>query len=175
LARCEELGYPLLFHPLDGEPNIYAGKQRLADPSSVAAGLSNSLGFTFETATTAAKFIVTGTLDKYPRLEIVLPHSGGVFPYIAGRADRYMMNSRFKLQRPVREYIRRFHYDTLTYYPETLRFLIGLVGSDRVVIGTDNFALMDVESPNGLVEQLNLPTADRERILKGNAARLLQI
>jgi aminocarboxymuconate-semialdehyde decarboxylase len=175
LARCEELGYPLLFHPLDGEANIYAGRQRLADPLSVSAGLSNSLGFTFETATTAAKFIVTGTLDKYPKLEIVLPHSGGVFPYIAGRADRYMMNSKFKLQRPVREYIRRFHYDTLTYYPETLRFLIGLVGTDRVVIGTDNFALMDVESPNGLVEQLNLPTADRERILKSNAARLLQI
>jgi aminocarboxymuconate-semialdehyde decarboxylase len=175
LARCEELGYPLLFHPLDGEANIYAGRQRLADPLSVSAGLSNSLGFPFETATTAAKFIVTGTLDKYPKLEIVLPHSGGVFPYIAGRADRYMMNSKFKLQRPVREYIRRFHYDTLTYYPETLRFLIGLVGSDRVVIGTDNFALMDVESPNGLVEQLNLPAADRERILRGNATRLLGI
>jgi aminocarboxymuconate-semialdehyde decarboxylase len=173
LARCEELGYPLLFHPLDGEVNYYAGKQRLADRLSVSAGLSNSLGFPFDTATMAAKFIVTGTLDKYPKLEIVLPHSGGVFPYIAGRGDRYMLNSRFKLQRPMREYIRRFHYDTLTYYPETLRFLIALVGSDRVVIGTDNFALMDVESPNGLVEQLKLPAADRERILKDNAARLL--
>jgi len=53
--------------------------------------------------------------------------------------------------------------------------LIGLVGSDRVVIGTDNFALMDVESPNGLVEQLHLPAADRERVLRGNAARLLRI
>lgn len=175
LARCEELGYPLLFHPLDGEANVYAGKQRLADPLSVSAGLSNSLGFPFESATTAAKFIVTGTLDKYPKLEIVLPHSGGVFPYIAGRGDRYMMNSRFKLQRPMREYIRRFHYDTLTFYPETLRFLVGLAGSDRVVIGTDNFALMDVESPNGLVEQLKLPAEDRERILKGNAARLLRL
>jgi|SRR5690242_802857 aminocarboxymuconate-semialdehyde decarboxylase len=175
LARCEELEYPLLFHPLDGPANYYAGKQRLADPLSVSAGLGNSLGFPFETATTAAKFIVTGTLDKYPKLEIVLPHSGGVFPYIAGRADRYMMNSRFKLQRPLREYIRRFHYDTLTFYPETLRFLIDLVGSDRVVIGTDNFALMDVESPNGLVEQLKLSAADGDLILKGNAARLLRL
>ena len=175
LARCEELGYPLLFHPMDGEANYYAGKQRLADRLSVSAGLSNSLGFPFDTATMAAKFIVTGTVDKYPKLEIVLPHSGGVFPYIAGRGDRYMMNSRFKLQRPMREYLRRFHYDTLTYYPEALRFLIELVGSDRVVIGTDNFALMDVESPNGLVDQLNLPPADRERILKGNAARLLRL
>jgi aminocarboxymuconate-semialdehyde decarboxylase len=175
LARCEELGYPLLFHPMDGEANYYAGKQRLADPVSVSAGLSNSLGFPFESATTAAKFIATGTLDKYPKLEIVLPHSGGVFPYIAGRGDRYMMNAKFKLQRPMREYIRRFHYDTLTFYPETLRFLINLVGADRVVIGTDNFALMDVEAPNGLVGQLKLSPADRELILKGNAARLLRL
>ena len=175
LARCEELGYPLLFHPMDGDSNYYAGKQRLADPVSVSAGLSNSLGFPFESATTAAKFIVSGTLDKYPKLEIVLPHSGGVFPYIAGRGDRYMMNSKFKLQRPMREYIRRFHYDTLTFYPETLRFLINLVGADRVVIGTDNFALMDVESPNGLVERLKLSPADRELVLKGNAARLLRL
>lgn len=80
-----------------------------------------------------------------------------------------------ELKRPFREYIRRFHYDTLAYYPETLRFMIDLVGSDRVVIGTDNYAKMDVEQPNALVEQLQLPAADRERILRGNAARLLRL
>jgi predicted TIM-barrel fold metal-dependent hydrolase len=61
------------------------------------------------------------------------------------------------------------------YYPETLRFLINLVGSDRVVIGTDNFATMDVEEPNALVQRMHLPTADRDRILRGNAARLLRL
>jgi aminocarboxymuconate-semialdehyde decarboxylase len=174
LARCEELGYPLLFHPVDGEPNYYS-KSRLGDPLSASAFLYNTLGFPFEHATTAAKFIITGTLDKYPKLEIVLPHSGGAFPFIAGRMEHGLARRKFKLQRPFKEYIRRFHYDTLTYYPETLRFLISLVGSDRVVIGTDNFAFMDVEQPNGLVEELRLPAADRERILRGNAARLLHL
>jgi aminocarboxymuconate-semialdehyde decarboxylase len=175
LKRCEELGYPLLFHPLDGEPNYYGGKQRLGDQLALSARLSNTLGFPFETTTTAAKFIITGTLDKFPRLEIVLPHSGGAFPYVAGRVDDGLVASQFKLQRPFREYIRRFHYDTLTYYPETLQFLINLVGSDRVVIGTDNFATMDVEEPNALVERIQLPAADRDRILRGNAARLLRL
>src|ERR1019366_3444475 len=63
LARCEELGYPLLFHPLDGEANIYGGRERLGNPLAVSANLNNTLGFTFEHATTAAKFIVSGTLD----------------------------------------------------------------------------------------------------------------
>jgi aminocarboxymuconate-semialdehyde decarboxylase len=174
LARCEELGYPLLFHPLDGDVNYYA-PSHLGDDLSARANLTNTLGFPFETATTATKFIVTGTLDRFPKLEVVLPHSGGVFPYLAGRVEHGLKRKKFALPRPFAEYIRRFHYDTLAYYPETLRFLIKTVGSDRVVIGTDNYAVMDVEYPNALVEELKLPPADRERILRGNARRLFRL
>jgi aminocarboxymuconate-semialdehyde decarboxylase len=153
--------------------NHYGGPERL----SGATFFYNTLGFPFETATTAAKFISTGLLDRFPKLEIVLPHSGGCFPYIAGRIEHSIRKgvSDVKLQRPFREYIRRFHYDTLAYYPETLRFMIELVGSDRVVIGTDNYAKMDVEQPNALVEQLKLPPQDLERILRGNAAKLFRL
>jgi aminocarboxymuconate-semialdehyde decarboxylase len=175
LARCEELAYPLLFHPLSGDDNIYGGKERLGNALAQSANINNTLGYTFESATTAAKFIVTGTLDKFPKLEIVLPHSGGCFPYIAGRIERGLVAMKFKLQRPFRDYIRRFHYDTIAFYPETLRFLINLVGADRVVIGTDNYAAMDVKEPNALVEQLNLPAMDRDLILRGNAARLFRL
>lgn len=141
------------------------------------AFIYNTLGFPFEMATTAAKFIISGLLDRFPKLDIVLPHSGGCFPYIAGRIEHSIRKgvTNIALKRPFRDYIRRFHYDTLAYYPETLRFMIDLVGSDRVVIGTDNYAKMDVEQPNALVEQLNLPAPDRERILRGNAAKLLRL
>jgi aminocarboxymuconate-semialdehyde decarboxylase len=175
LSRCEELGYPILFHPLDGEANFYGGKARLGGPLELDTNLNNSLGFTFESATTAAKFIITGTLDRFPKLEIVLPHSGGCFPYDSGRIERGLIAKKFKLQRPFREYIRRFHYDTITYYAETLRFLVTLVGADRVVIGTDVFAPMDVEDPNAFVEELNLPAGDRDLILSGNAERLFRL
>jgi aminocarboxymuconate-semialdehyde decarboxylase len=173
LARCEELGYPLLFHPLDGVENHYGGKKRLAGPEFIY----NTLGFPFDTATTATKFIISGLLDKFPKLEIVLPHSGGCFPYIAGRIEHSIGKgaAKVELKHPFREYIRRFHYDTLAYYPETLRFMIDLVGADRVVIGTDNYAKMDVEQPNALVDQLKLPAADLERIRRGNAAKLLRL
>jgi len=171
LARCEELRYPLLFHPLDGVENHYGGPERLAGESFIY----NTLGFPFETATTATKFIVTGLLDRFPHLDIVLPHSGGCFPYVAGRIAHSIEKgvSNIELKRPFREYVRRFHYDSLAYYPETLRFMIELVGADRIVIGTDNYAKMDVQQPNALVEGLGLAPADRDLILRGNAARLL--
>ena len=46
---------------------------------------------------------------------------------------------------------------------------------DRGGICTDNYAKMDVEQPNALVAQLQLPAADCERILRGNAAKLLRL
>ena len=174
-ARCQELGYPVLFHPLDGADNIYGGKERLGNDLALSANLNNTLGFSFESATTAAKFIITGTLDRFPTLDIVLPHSGGCFPYVAGRIERGLVAKKFALRRPFRDYIRRFHYDSIAYYPETLRFLVGLVGPDRVVIGSDGYAPMDVAEPNGLLTQLALNAPDRDRILRGNAARLFRL
>ena len=173
LARCQELAYPLLFHPLDGAENHYGGPERLAG----ATFMYNTLGFPFETATLAAKLIASGLLDRFPKLDIVLPHAGGCFPYIAGRIEHSIRKgvSDIDLKAPFREYIRRFHYDTLAYYPETLRFMIELVGSDRVVIGTDNYAKMDVDQPNALVESLQLAPEDLERVLRGNALRLLRV
>src|SRR3989442_15103523 len=50
-ARCEELGYPLLFHPLDGEANIYS--RRIMGPPS----LTNWLAFNVEKTTTPSTFI----------------------------------------------------------------------------------------------------------------------
>jgi aminocarboxymuconate-semialdehyde decarboxylase len=174
-ARCEALGYPVLFHPLDSVENIYGGKSRLGGDLELSANLNNTLGYAIESATTAAKFILTGTLDKYPGLQIVLPHSGGCFPYVAGRIERGLVAKKFQLQRPFREYVRRFHYDSITYYPETLQFLVNLVGSDRVVIGSDFYAPMVIDDPNALTRQLNLSAQDRDRILFGNASRLFRL
>jgi hypothetical protein len=43
------------------------------------------------------------------------------------------------------------------------------------VIGTDLFAARDIEYPNSFVEQLKLPAGDLDRILRGNAKRLLHL
>ena len=44
-----------------------------------------------------------------------------------------------------------------------------------MVIGTDNYALMDMPQPNSLVEELKLPREQGELIFRGNAARLFRI
>jgi aminocarboxymuconate-semialdehyde decarboxylase len=173
LARIQELNYPIIFHQMDGVANTFGGS-RTAGPPNLAAGLDAPIEHTF----LASKFIYTGTLDKYPNLQIILPHAGGAFPWLAGRVEHFLfhMNDRgTSLAHPFRDYLRRFHYDYLIYYPEAFRFLMSLVGSDRIVVGTDNFAAKDIEYPAAVLDQFKLPGADRERILKGNAIRLLHL
>jgi aminocarboxymuconate-semialdehyde decarboxylase len=173
LARIQELNLPIIFHQMDGEVNDFGGG-RTAGPPGLGAGIDAPIEHTF----LATKFIYTGTLDKYPTLQIVLPHAGGAFPYLAGREEHFLfhMNSKgVNMKLPFRDYIRRFHYDYLIYYPEAFRFLMTMVGSDRIVVGTDNFAAKDVEYPTAVLDQFNLPPADRTRILSGNAKRLMHI
>ena len=173
LARIHELNYPIIFHQMDGSANTFGGS-RTAGPPNLSAGIDAPIEHTF----LASKFIYTGTLDKYPNLQMVLPHAGGAFPYLAGRVEHFLfhMNDHgTSIEHPFRDYLRRFHYDYLIYYPEAFRFLMGLVGSDRIVIGTDNFAAKDVEYPTAVLDQLELTATDRDRILKRNAMRLLQL
>lgn len=189
LARIQELGLPIIMHPLDGEPNWYAG-HRLNDaysgnnpngPQSPFPGLTNSVGECFEQATTVAKLIVSGTMDKYPDLEIVICHAGGAFPYIVGRMDRGGGGGRLK--QPVHAYIRRFYFDNLAWYPLSLKYLIDLAGSDRVVLGTDNMGGQanapaptgPVAGPHSVIDQLDISAADRDLILRGNLTKLFKL
>jgi aminocarboxymuconate-semialdehyde decarboxylase len=193
LARCEELGLPLLIHPLDGEANWFAGR-RLADEysgptgagtASRFPGLTNQVGDPYEQGVTAAKLIVNGTLDKYPKLQVILTHAGGTFPYLVGRID-FRGAGLLKLQHPVKDYIRRFYYDSLTYYPPTLQYLIALAGSDRVVLGTDSMGpgpnagpqqsgRGTGPGPHSVIDKLEISSEDRDLILRGNLKRLFKL
>jgi len=186
LARMEELGLPILLHPLDGEPNWFAG-HRLADVYSGAdpnaneaasrfPGLTNSLGNNLEMAVTIAKLIVSGTLDYYPTLTFIATTGGGAFPYVAGRLESRSGN---KAKLPVYSYLRRFYYDSLTYWPPSLRYLAEMVGSDRIVLGTDNMywpgSNQMTDQPHSIIDQANFNDQDRDLILRGNLKRLFKI
>jgi len=173
LARIEELNYPIIFHQMGGVPNTFGGSRTVGPPD-----LTSAIDAPTEHTFLASKFIYTGTLDKYPNLQVVLPHAGGAFPYLAGRVEHFlyhMTDHSTSIEHPFPDYLRRFHYDYLIYYPEAFRFLMALVGSDRIVVGTDHFAAKDIDNPTSVLDQLKIPPADRERILQGNAKRLLHL
>jgi len=167
--RCEALDLPVLLHPTS-----VIGADRLAR----ANDLSNLLGTPFDGTVAAANLVFGGVLDRCPKLNVVLPHAGGALPYLWGRlqhAQEVRPELRATAQKPFREYLRRFYYDTLGHAPETVRFLVGLVGTDRVLMGSDYCFDLGYEKPRDIVTKLGLKPADQDRIFSGNAARLFKL
>jgi aminocarboxymuconate-semialdehyde decarboxylase len=165
--RCEEFELPVFLHPVS-----VLGGERLRP-----FYLSNLLGNPFDTAVAAAHLVFGGVLDRYPRLQVCLPHAGGALPYVAGRlqhGQRVRPEARDRARRPFTAYLRRFTYDTISHSPEALGWLIRTVGADRVMVGSDFCFDMGYERPRDIVtKRLRLKRADQVRILRDNAARLL--
>jgi len=165
--RLHALRVPIFLHPLN-----VIGAQRLT-----SYYLHNLLGNPFDTAVAAANIIFSGLLDRFPKLEICLPHAGGALPYLIGRLNHgWKVRLECKaLKKPPSSYLRRFIYDTISHAPESLSYLINLVGADRVMMGSDFCFDMGYERPVKAVTALKLSRGDQERILRGNAARLLRL
>jgi aminocarboxymuconate-semialdehyde decarboxylase len=59
--------------------------------------------------------------------------------------------------------------------PASLRFLIGLVGADRVIFGTDfPYEIGDADGAIALPVLAQLPSVQREQILGQNARDILE-
>jgi aminocarboxymuconate-semialdehyde decarboxylase len=168
--RCQELGLPVLLHPL----TVIGASDRLSQ-----FYLHNLLGNPFDNAIAAAHLIFGGVLDRLPRLQVCLPHAGGAFPYLWGRlarGQRVRPEAKKAARRPLSAYLRRFTYDTISHDPGALTYLIATMGADRVMVGSDFCFDMGYERPRDIVlKSRRLTRQDRERILRGNAARLLRL
>jgi aminocarboxymuconate-semialdehyde decarboxylase len=138
--------------------------------------LLNSIGNLADRTITFASFIYGGVLDRYPDLTICLCHGGGYVPYALDRLDQgweVWPDERGKSADRPSTYVRRFYYDTVVYTPRNLRFLLDVVGADRVVFGTDWPAPMTFDDPVGRLETMTeLTDEEREALLRGTAASI---
>ena len=75
--KAEALGMPVLIHPV------------LVGPAPRAAkfGLAQVAQYTFDTTLGIGSVLMSGVLDRFPGLKLVLSHGGGAYPYLAGRFD----------------------------------------------------------------------------------------
>ena len=139
--------------------------------------LTNLIGNPLETTIAQASLIFGGVLERLPALKVCCAHGGGYSPWIRGRW-RHGYSSRHEasdlLTRPIYEYLNRVYFDTCVFDPDALEFLIKTMGSDHVLLGTDYPTPMidagQVPVVNGIK---GLTDHDKEKVLGGNAARLL--
>jgi aminocarboxymuconate-semialdehyde decarboxylase len=162
-AASEELGCPVELHPVN-----VAGAGRLADYQ-----LANFLGNPFDTTVAAASLIFGGVLDRHPGLTVILLHGGGYLAQAAGRMThgRRARGVAPQLRREPAGYLRRFYYDTIVYDARLLAALAGLVGRDRIVLGSDY--PFDMEPPDIVATACAALGPDARRVLAATARGLL--
>lgn len=139
--------------------------------------LWNAVGNPLETTVTAAHLVMAGVLEAHPRLRILLAHGGGAILALRGRlrhAQSFQPDARSRLSESPVDSIRRFFVDTVTHDATLLRAAIDFLGADRVLLGSDYPFDMGLERPAEAVRELGLDAADEEKILGGNALRLLR-
>ncbi|HEY7519112.1 MAG TPA: amidohydrolase family protein [Methylomirabilota bacterium] len=160
-----DAGAPVILHPFLLEAVERFGRHYL----------HNLVGYPFETTLAAASLVLGGTLDRFPALQIVLVHGGGFLPYHIGRFDRGHAGRpevRADGAAVPSSYLRRFHYDTLVQFAPALKYLVDVVGADRVALGSDHpFWLGDPE-PLRIVREAGLAVTAEAAILGENATRL---
>jgi len=161
---AQALGAVVFIHP--------AGNH---DPRFRNWQLWNSVGQSFEEAMAIASLFYEGVLDAYPKLKIVVSHGGGYMPFYLGRIARNYVEkpaTRANMSKPPVDYVRMLHYDTCVYDPDTLAYLVHLVGAERVVMGSD-YPVGEIKPAEFVRDCAALDAAGQVTVLSANAARLL--
>jgi aminocarboxymuconate-semialdehyde decarboxylase len=167
-AKCEQLGWAIFLHPVD----------TIGQDRTKKYYLKNLCGNPYDTGIAVAHLIFGGVMDRFPKLEVNLPHAGGTFPWLIGRWDHgAKVRPELKhMKQPPSAYLRRFTYDTIGHDDRINAALVRLVGADRVTLGSDYCFDMGLDDPLATVNRIaGLSAEDKERICGGNARKLLRL
>jgi aminocarboxymuconate-semialdehyde decarboxylase len=164
LSHCARQNIPLLVHPWDMMGGGRMKKWML--PWLVAMPAETQLGM--------LSLILSGALERIPQsLKICFAHGGGSFAWLLGRVDnawRHRDIVRQDCPNLPSSYARRFHVDTAVFDTGALKLLTDVMGTDRVMLGSDSpFPLGEQRIGSLVRESPHYGDADRQRMLQGNA------
>ncbi len=157
---------------------IYIHPQGFTHPQRLKGFyMTNVVGNPLETTLAMSHLIHGGVLARYPNIRFYFAHGGGFFPFYVGRFDhawKERKECRVHIDQPPSAYLRQCWFDTVVFRPDQIRYLIDLVGADRVMLGTDRPYDMGEPDPVALCESVpGLTAGEREALLGGTARELL--
>lgn len=164
---AQELGAAIFVHPWD-----MMGKDRM--PKYWLPWL---VGMPAEVSLAICSMIFGGIFERLPKLRVAFAHGGGAFPATIGRIE-HGFNVRPDLcavdnSVNPREYLGKFYLDTLVHDETMLRYLIDLVGEDRLALGSDYPFPLGEREPGHLIESMDLDEKTKQRLLGKTALEWL--
>lgn len=196
-STLEEEFTMIFLHPHYGLPDsAFGGPGTIAQSGHV---LPLALGFPLETTIAVTRMYLAGVFDRFPKLKMLLAHSGGTLPFLAGRIQSCVEHEREFVsnggdkqgpQRDIWDVLQtNMWLDAIIYSKAGLKAAIeaaGPDGIDRLCFGTDHPFFPPISQVTGgkwssvtsnlnVVEGSGVKDEDVKKILGGNAARILCI
>ncbi len=176
LAAAVELDVPIYIHPhLAPEPVRQAYYSEL--PAGTARSLEQaSWGWHQETAIHVLRMVFAGTLDKHPRLKLIIGHMGEMLPVMLRRIDESSANDVDHLKRPPSRAILDQVWITTSGIFSEPPFLAALqtFGIDRIMFSID-YPYAPNAKGREFLDKISLAPADMEKLTHKNADALLKL
>jgi aminocarboxymuconate-semialdehyde decarboxylase len=168
-AAAEKLGCALFVHPWE-----MMGEQQMQK-----YWLPWLVGMPGETSRAICSMIFGGVFEKFPSLRVAFAHGGGSFPLTIGRIehgfhvrpDLVAIDNAFN----PRDYIGRFWIDSLVHDVKAMRYIIDVMGEDRICLGSDYPFPLGEHHPGKLIAELDFHKSLEEKLLFKNANAWLGI
>jgi aminocarboxymuconate-semialdehyde decarboxylase len=118
--------------------------------------------------------VLSGVMERHPKLKVFMSHTGGALPYQAGRMDK---NARVpSLPEKPSTYIKRMYTDTVSPHSMGVRFAIDFYGVDHIMYG-DDYPCWNPEASLEVFEEVEIDLTEEERvkIYSDNARRFFAL
>ena len=181
LSAAERLDVPLYLHPAlppDAVQQAYMHTNERFTPTMGAVLSAFGWNWHQEVGLHVMRLCYTGTLDRHPRLKLIIGHHGEMIPMMMQRADGF--SSSFGLKRPVSAMLREQVWVTLSgmFSMPPLRCAIDTFGADRVCWSVDYpYVSLAVEQAHLFTKMMadSMSAAQFQAIMFGNAKALLKL
>ncbi len=167
--RAEELGCALFVHPWK-----MMGLRQMEK-----YWLPWLVGMPAETARAICSMIFGGVLENFPKLRVAFAHGGGSFPLTIGRIE-HGFNVRPDLVAidnnvNPRNYVGKFWIDSLVHDEKAMKYIIDVMGEDKICLGSDYPFPLGEHHPGKLIEGMYFENGLKEKLLFQNATQWLGI
>ena len=176
LARAEALDVPIYLHPGLPPRAVYEAYYD-GLPGTTGFRLSTSAwGWHSETAIHVMRLVLSGALDRHPKLKLIIGHMGEGLAAMMVRSDKILTPEAPHLKRSVEQTILDQVWVTTSglFTLPPLETLLAVFGPDRVMFSID-YPYSTNCTGRDFIDTLKLPAGDLEKFAHGNADRLLKL
>ncbi|MGE0700257.1 MAG: amidohydrolase family protein [Hyphomicrobiaceae bacterium] len=176
LAAAVELDVPVYIHPHLAPAPVREAYFGGIEPGAARVLEAAGWGWHQETALHVLRLVLAGTLDKHPRLRLIIGHMGEMLPMMLARADDVFAVDIGHLQRPIGRQITEQVWITTSgifSQPPLLAALLTF-GIDRIMFSVD-YPYASNAKGRAFLDAAALSPADKARLAHGTADALLKL